>query len=109
MEGSTRDCGEGWRVMSTPLECSHAVTAVDFAPTTSPDKRSIQEHVSQEYTSKMLESVHSTCMLNLHHDRRFCYREGFQSLSALMKTGIFFNQLPNGRHFSSWCGLWVWA
>ena len=57
MEGSTRDCGEGWRVMSTPLECSHAVTAVDFAPTTSPDKRCVQEHVSQEYT--MLESVYT--------------------------------------------------
>ena len=75
MEGGTRDCGEGWRVMSTPLECSHAATAVDFAPTTSPDKRCVQEHVSQEYT--MLESVHSACMLNLHHDRRFLLQREF--------------------------------
>ena len=32
IEGA-KDCGEGWKVASSPLECSHAVTAVDFAPT----------------------------------------------------------------------------
>ena len=31
-EGGGGDCGEGWGVMSPPLECTHPVTALDFSP-----------------------------------------------------------------------------
>ena len=40
MEGA-KDCGDGWRVASPPLECSAAVTAVDFAPVPLRDQRYI--------------------------------------------------------------------
>lgn len=65
MEGGTRDCGEGWRVMSTPLECSHAATAVDFAPTTSPDKRCIQEHIVSPKESNRQNTRKSTQLPSL--------------------------------------------
>ena len=42
MEGA-RDWGEGWRVASEALECAHAVTAVDFAPSVLQDERSPSE------------------------------------------------------------------
>ena len=38
-EGGGSDCGEGWAVVSPPLEFAHAVTALDFAPALSPDGR----------------------------------------------------------------------
>ena len=40
IEGA-RDCGEGWKVASNPLECSEAVTAVHFAPVSLKDGRYI--------------------------------------------------------------------
>ena len=40
VEGA-KDCGDGWRVASPPLECSTAVTAVDFAPVQLRDQRYI--------------------------------------------------------------------
>ena len=38
-EGGGSDCGEGWAVALPPLEFAHAVTALDFAPALSPDRR----------------------------------------------------------------------
>ena len=39
MVEGVKDCGEGWKVASTPLECSAAVTAVGFAPNSIADQR----------------------------------------------------------------------
>ena len=45
VEGA-KDCGDGWRVASPPLECSTAVTAVDFAPVQLKDERYMYMYIA---------------------------------------------------------------
>lgn len=45
VEGA-KDCGDGWRVASPPLECSTPVTAVDFAPVQLKDERYMYMYIA---------------------------------------------------------------